>query len=123
MDEVKKTMVEIPAEKMRKFIAEMKRVKEENAELMGMLSSSVEVIGFMKQNILGGADFSELNISKLIMLVTRLPKILNNLDEKTIAALSQNFDNIKNVAAKHLNEEQLKKIGTTPTQKQIGSNG
>ena len=112
-------MVSVPKDKLALLIQQNKQAKDDKAQLLEMLDCSVDIIDFMKQNFLGGYDPSELNIPKFIKIISKLPMKLNKLSDADKDRLSKNFELIRNVASKHLDESQVKKISTQV--KQISS--
>lgn len=112
-------MVSVPKDKLALLIQQNKQAKDDKAQLLEMLDCSVDIIDFMKQNFLGGYDPSELNIPKFIKIISKLPMKLNKLSDADKDRLSKNFELIRNVASKYLDETQVKKISTQV--KQISS--
>lgn len=103
-------MIEVPKDQLAQLIAQNRQAKDERAQLIAMLNGSVEVIAFMKNNILGGEIPKEFSLPKIIKLATKIPKILNNLDEATIDQLKKNMTMITSCAEKFLTEDQIKQI-------------
>lgn len=103
-------MVSVPSEQLKLLIAQNRQAKEDNAKLLSMLHSSVEVLAFMKNKILGGKLPKDMNVMAWASMAVRIPKILNSLDESTISALSHNMSNIIDCAGEFLTEEQIKQI-------------
>ena len=102
--------INVPKDMLATLIAQNKQAKDDNAKLLAMLNGSVEVIGFMKHNILGGSMPTEMGLPQIIKLATRIPKILNSLDAATMDQLQQNFKMILDCASEFMSDEQLKKI-------------
>jgi hypothetical protein len=107
---VQNEMITVPKDQLATLIAQNRQAKDERAQLIAMLNGSVEVIAFMKNNILGGSMPTEFSLPQIIKLATKIPKILNNLDEATIEQLKKNMNMITTCAEKFLSEEQIKQI-------------
>jgi hypothetical protein len=104
------THISVPKEQLALLLQQNKKIKDENAQLLSMLHSSVEIIDFMKSNFLGGNSPKDLTIPKLIKIITRLPMKLNQLSKQDTDALAQNFEIIRLVAEQHLSENEIQKI-------------
>jgi hypothetical protein len=102
--------ITVPKAQLQLLIQQNKKNKDDNAQLLSMLNSSVEMLSFVKNTILGGKMPTDMNIGSIIKLATKIPRILNKLDEETINNLSDNFKNIMDCAGQFLSDEQIQKI-------------
>lgn len=102
----------VPKEALAALIRQNKQGKDDNAELLTMLGASVEILTFVKNTILGGTIPKDMNLGGIIKLATKIPRILNRLDEDTITLLADNMKIIMDCAGKHLSEDQINKIST-----------
>lgn len=100
----------VPKDQLTELLRQNKEAKDDKAALIEMLASSVDIIGFMKSNFLNGHNPSELSIPKLIKIITKLPMKLSRLSDEDTKTLSKNFEVVRAVAAKFLDENQLKQI-------------
>lgn len=103
-------VIQVPADQLKQMISQLREYKDANADLLAMLNSSVEVIGFVKEKIFGGSLPKEMSVTTIMKLAARIPKVINNMDKETINLIGEHMDKIKDVAGRHLNESQIKQI-------------
>lgn len=102
--------VSIPKEKLLEFTQALIKAKDENQKLMNMLNSSVELFGFMKENIFGGAMPKEMTVGMFMKMGTRLMRLKDKLNDDNMKLLGAHMDVIRETASEFLSEDQVKKI-------------
>ena len=102
--------IAVPKHQLQEFTNALIQAKDEKAELMNMLNSATELVGFLKTNILGGEFPKDPGIGFFMKVGTKLMKLKDKLDEETLDTIGAHFNIIKYTAEKYLSEEQVKKI-------------
>lgn len=102
--------ISIPKEKLQEFTQALIKAKDENQKLMNMLNSSVELFGFMKENIFGGEMPKEMTVGMFMKMGTMLMRLKDKLNDDNMKILGEHMDVIRTTAGEFLSEEQVKKI-------------
>jgi len=102
--------VSVPREKLAEFTKALIAAKEQNAELMNMLGSSVEIFDFIKENLFGGKLPTEFTAGTFLKMGTRLMRMKDKLDDENMKILGAHMEVIKSTAGKYLSEDQVNKI-------------
>lgn len=100
----------VSKEKLKILLDQNKQYKDENAQLLNMLNNSVDVIDFIKNKIFGGQIPKDISVGQLVKIATRVPRVLNSLDESTITNISTSMKSIVDCAANFLDDTQIKKL-------------